>query len=67
MLKNAIAYGEAGSTISINAGEEAGRVIITIKNKGTIPQDKLSSIFEKFYRLDTARSSATAGGVWVLP
>lgn len=61
VLKNAIAYGEAGSTISINAGEEAGRVIITIKNKGTIPQDKLSSIFEKFYRLDTARSSATGG------
>ena len=32
------------------------------KNQGkTIPAEKLNSIFEKFYRLDEARSSGTGG------
>ena len=32
-----------------------------IKNKGAIPNDKLNAVFEKFYRLDSARGSATGG------
>ncbi|WP_256923254.1 ATP-binding protein, partial [Enterococcus faecium] len=34
---------------------------IEFKNTGSIPKDKLAAIFEKFYRLDNARSSDTGG------
>ena len=37
-------------------------MVVTIQNQGpTIPADKLSAIFEKFYRLDSARSTRTGG------
>ena len=41
---------------------DAGSVIICFKNQGkTIPKEKLSSIFDKFYRMDEARNSDTGG------
>ncbi len=61
ILKNAIAYSMDGSTIYITAEAKPDKVVIRFKNQGTIPQNQLSSIFEKFYRLDAARSSATGG------
>jgi len=37
-------------------------MVITFQNKGkTIPSEKLSTIFEKFYRMDEARTSVTGG------
>ncbi len=36
--------------------------MISFRNKGTtIPSEELSTIFEKFYRLDKARASNTGG------
>ena len=64
VLKNAIAYSPEHSAIEIaavNAHDEDDKVLITFKNAGTISQDKLDSIFEKFYRLDSARSTDTGG------
>lgn len=61
ILKNAITYGKAGSTIRVEAKEEGDRIQIFIENEGEIPGDKLESIFEKFYRLDSARSTSTGG------
>ncbi len=61
ILKNAIAYGDADSTIDISAETQGNAVLIRFENAGTIPQEKLGSIFEKFYRLDDARSTATGG------
>jgi len=61
VLKNAIAYSDDGSTIDVSAEMRGSDVVIQFKNAGTIPQDKLGAIFEKFYRLDGARSSATGG------
>lgn len=61
ILKNAIVYSNDGSTIDISAEIKGPNAVIQFKNAGTIPQDKLGSIFEKFYRLDDARSSATGG------
>ncbi|MDR1706350.1 MAG: HAMP domain-containing histidine kinase [Clostridiales bacterium] len=61
ILKNAAAYGSDGSVIDITAGRLGNTVSVVIKNDGAIPQDKLASIFEKFYRLDSARSSGTGG------
>ena len=61
ILKNAIAYGEKDSVIEITAEAESDGVVIRFKNEGSVPQDKLQTIFEKFYRLDDARSSDTGG------
>ena len=37
-------------------------VVVTIANQGLeIPEGELSNIFEKFYRLDAARSTSTGG------
>ena len=62
ILKNAIAYSYANTPIEIKAGSSEGMVWIAFTNAGkTIPKRKLDSIFEKFYRLDDARSSNTGG------
>src|SRR5690606_15965752 len=61
ILKNAAAYSENNSTIAITAGPAGDMVKIEFKNKGSIPQNKLATIFDKFYRLDDARSSQTGG------
>jgi len=61
IIKNAIAYGEENSIIIISAELQDRAVVIRFSNKGTIPPEKLRAIFEKFYRLDDARSTATGG------
>lgn len=61
ILKNAIAYSESGSSIQIFAEILDDKAVIRFENEGTIPEEKLGSIFEKFYRLDDARSSSTGG------
>lgn len=62
LLKNAAAYGYEGTQILIQARGGDGRITIIFKNEGLqIPQKKLEMIFEKFYRVDDARSSKTGG------
>lgn len=62
ILKNAIAYSFEDSVIDITAEQQDKYIIITFTNQGNpIPQAKLETIFEKFYRLDSARSTNTGG------
>ena len=62
VLKNAAAYSDPGTEITISAEEKAGWVVIEIANHGPdIPQSRLNAIFDKFYRLDEARASDTGG------
>ncbi|MEK5026376.1 sensor histidine kinase [Paenibacillus sp. FSL M7-1046] len=62
ILKNAVAYSDDNSTIEVAAKAHEGRANITFTNTGqTIPPDKQNSIFDKFYRLDDARSTNTGG------
>jgi two-component system sensor histidine kinase VanS len=62
ILKNGIAYSYDGSTINITASAQGKDVIIKFTNSGDpIPQQKLETIFERFFRLDAARSSKTGG------
>lgn len=62
ILKNAAAYSYENSKIEISARQSDKVTIISFKNRGKmIPANKLDSIFEKFYRLDSARSSNTGG------
>ncbi|WP_411682805.1 sensor histidine kinase [Clostridium thailandense] len=62
ILKNAIAYSYENSVIDISAEQQDKNIVITFTNQGNpIPQAKLETIFEKFYRLDSARSTNTGG------
>ncbi|MEA4962292.1 MAG: vancomycin resistance histidine kinase VanS [Lutispora sp.] len=62
ILKNAIAYSYENSVIDISAEQQDKTMVITFTNQGNpIPQKKLETIFEKFYRLDSARSTNTGG------
>ncbi len=62
ILKNAAAYSYPDSEILISAEQLEEQIRISFKNKGkTIPQEKLMSIFEKFYRLDEARTTNGGG------
>lgn len=62
ILRNAIAYCYANTTIEIRALMKNGKVEITFTNEGDrIPGDMLQTIFEKFYRVDGSRSTGTGG------
>ena len=62
LLKNAAAYSYPDTVIEIRARQERNAVRITFTNQGPqIPEAQLNAIFEKFYRLDSARSSSTGG------
>lgn len=62
LLRNAAAYSYEGTQILIQARGGNGRITIIFTNEGPqIPQKKLEMIFEKFYRVDDARSSHTGG------
>ena len=62
ILKNAAAYSFPGTVIEIRARKEADLIHITFTNQGPqIPKEQLDVIFEKFYRLDSARSSEKGG------
>ena len=61
ILKNAVAYSEDNSIIDIGVTLSGERVSIAFTNRGSIPKEKLASIFDKFYRLDSSRSSDTGG------
>ena len=60
ILKNAVAYSSGGS-IEITAETVSGGVRLFFRNEGMIPADKRESIFEKFYRLDEARTTGSGG------
>jgi two-component system sensor histidine kinase VanS len=58
--------GISGASGTLTADPDAtgginGTVTIAFKNEGSIPPGKLAAIFEKFYRLDDARSPDTGG------
>ncbi|MEG2153311.1 MAG: HAMP domain-containing sensor histidine kinase [Clostridia bacterium] len=62
ILKNAIAYGDADSAVNITAAVKENNIVVTVENIGkTIPAEKLSRIFERFYRLDESRSTDAGG------
>lgn len=62
LLRSAVLYGYEGSEIVLRLEErEQQRIFICMNQGPTIPEAKLSRIFEQFYRLDSARTSSTGG------
>ncbi|MDO4632689.1 MAG: HAMP domain-containing sensor histidine kinase [Eubacteriales bacterium] len=62
LLRNAITYSYRDTAIQILARKIGTQIQISFINQGhQIPKQKLDVIFEKFYRVDNARSSQTGG------
>lgn len=62
LISNAIKYGRDGKNILINLFRDDAGVVITITNYGVvIPQEDLTRIFQRFYRVESSRSSETGG------
>lgn len=62
LIKNAVNYGKENTNIDISILNKENQATVKITNKGKqIPKEKLDKIFEKFYRLDSSRTSKTGG------
>jgi two-component system sensor histidine kinase SenX3 len=62
LVSNAIAYSPNGSTVSISRQRRGGFVEISVTDRGIgiAPEDQ-ERVFERFFRVDKARSRATGG------
>lgn len=69
LLDNAIKYGPPGGTVTLRSRvTNAGELAITVEDRGPgIPENDLSRIFERFYRVDKARSRKMGGAGLGLP
>ncbi|MHB9007532.1 MAG: sensor histidine kinase, partial [Limisphaerales bacterium] len=63
LVDNAIKYGRQGGRITIGARQEDDRVVeIWVRDDGPgIPAGALERVFERFYRVDRARSRDQGG------
>jgi two-component system sensor histidine kinase SenX3 len=62
LIENAINYSPEGTKVSVTTTLESGIVEIGITDQGIgIPESEIDRIFERFYRVDPARSRQTGG------
>ena len=62
LLDNALQYTPAGGKIEVSALSTDSRVVVTVADTGIgIPQVEQERIFERFYRVDAARSREAGG------
>ncbi len=62
LLENAITYSNPESRVWVTAHQEDDLLVIAVRDQGIgIPQDHLDRIFERFYRVEKARSRERGG------
>jgi two-component system sensor histidine kinase SenX3 len=62
LVENAVKYSEPGSSVEVETAPTPGWVDVTVRDTGLgIPSKDLERIFERFYRVDRARSRETGG------
>ncbi len=62
LLRNAVNYSYPDTEIQVQAILDGDLVVLKFINQGaTIPKEKLGHLFEQFYRLDSARGTASGG------
>ena len=62
IIENAIKYGRKDGHVWIKAEEDSEKILVSIKDDGIgIPNEDQERIFERFYRVDKARSRNSGG------
>lgn len=62
LIDNAVKYTQEGGTIKISAGQHAHFVVVSVTDNGFgIPLEDQTRIFDRFYRVDKARSRELGG------
>jgi len=62
LIANAIQYSPEGSRVGIGVSRDDGVIEIAVTDQGIgIPDEDLDRVFERFYRIDQARSRHTGG------
>ena len=62
LLDNAVKYTDAGGRVDVSVRKEHRKAIITVSDNGPgIPSEALPHVFDRFYRVDEARSRESGG------
>jgi signal transduction histidine kinase len=62
LLDNAIRYTPAGGRVEVGVAVAGRQAVLTVRDTGVgIPSRDLERVFERFYRVDSARSRVTGG------
>jgi two-component system phosphate regulon sensor histidine kinase PhoR len=62
LLDNAVKYSPPGSRVAVKAKAEGEKLVIEVRDRGIgIPAADIGRIFERFYRVDKARSRELGG------
>ncbi|MCX6552941.1 MAG: ATP-binding protein [Acidobacteria bacterium] len=62
LVENAVAYAPEGTRIDVRAVRSGGRTRLSVADQGPgIPEADLGRVFERFYRVDKARSRESGG------
>ncbi len=62
LVDNAVKYTPPGGVVEVIGDAAGGGISVSVSDTGIgIPRDKLSRLFERFYRVDKARSKETGG------
>jgi len=62
LLENAVKYSDDGSSVAVHTRTDGRTVDISVQDHGLgIPRRDLERVFERFYRVDRARSRETGG------
>lgn len=62
IISNAVKYNRPGGRVEVSAFAEGDQVAIQVKDTGIgIPQEDIPRLFERFYRVDKARSRERGG------
>ncbi len=62
LCENAVKYSNAGAQVNVAVTHESGYVTISVADRGIgIEPEHLDRVFERFYRVDQARSRETGG------
>ena len=62
LISNALAYTPGGGHIAVEYRMREGHVEIKVRDDGPgIPEEDISHLFERFYRVDKSRSKKTGG------
>jgi two-component system, OmpR family, phosphate regulon sensor histidine kinase PhoR len=62
LIANASGYSPEGTTIAVNATRVGGRTVLSVSDEGPgIPEEDISRVFERFYRVDKSRARDPGG------